>query len=158
MAAAIPYVLAGLQAAGGMARAKGTWEQGKANANALAHSSETNRRNAQLLTDEWLFNEENALAIARDKQGSTKAHISSAGLDGSLSAAMAMMQTVDSTERDVISLRLKYISGIENYKRQAELDLEAVGTTLELAKLGVASDLLTGVTNAASSFYNARNK
>ena len=154
MAAVLPYVAAGMQLAGGAANAYGTYAQGKAQADALTYSAKTNKSNALYLTEEWLFNEENAINVATQKVGTVKAQISEAGLTGSLSAAMALMQTVDNTERDVLALRMKYINAIDNYNKQAELDLEAAKTTRNLAAIGVASNLLSGTTNAISTLYS----
>lgn len=152
MSAAVAVV--GTQMVGAGLNAYAASEQSKAQKDALAYSSEVNKKNAQYLTEEWLFNEENALSVAKQKVSSVKAQISEAGLIGSVSAASALMNTQDNTERDVLALRMRYTNQIENYKNQAELDRRNANSAGRIGAINTAASLLTGMTNSAGSLYS----
>lgn len=153
MSAAVP-VMIGTQLLGAGLGAYGASEQSKSQRDALLYSSEVNKKNAQYLTDEWLFNEENAISAAKQKVSSTKAQISEAGLIGSVSAASALMKTQDNTERDVLALRMKYVNQIDNYKKQSELDRQTANKVAGISYIGIAANLLSGASGSMNSLYS----
>ena len=143
MSVALPIVL-GLQGAGTILNMVGTNAQTQAQKDSLEYSAKTNEENAQKLSEEWAFNEATALGIAKQKVSSAKAQTMEAGLVGSLSASSALVQTQNNTERDVLSLRMKYVNQIANLKKQASIDRQDAAKISNLSGLSIATDLITG--------------
>lgn len=154
MSAALP-VIVGSQVIGTALNIAGTKAQTDAQIDSLVYSAEMNEKNASLLSKEWAFNEANALMVSHQKNATAKAQISEAGLIGSLSASNALVQTQNNTDRDVLSLRNKYISKINTLKAQAALDRKSASKLSDLSDLTIASNILSGAGSIGSTLLFA---